>query len=125
MVSFHSCVFTRERPVTKINKLNILLILQIPIKYPKDIYHLGQMNLSAINPQPVHSAALFCIEFACMLTIVPFVISVAIFMVSNQGSNVLGAEFCICVLFLKIILLFVAFFYLMPSLFNGKFTVPA
>jgi hypothetical protein len=82
------------------------------------------MYYSAINPQPVHSAALFCIEFACMLTIVPFDICVAVFMVSNQGSNVLSTEFWISVLFLNIILLFVAFVDFTTTLFNGKFTAP-
>ena len=108
-----------------IDKLTVLLLLQIPINYSQAIYHLGKMYHPAINTQPVYSAALLGIEFACMLTIIPFVISVAVFLVSNHRNNVFSAEFWISVLFFKIILLFVAFFHLMPILFNGKFTVPA
>ena len=83
------------------------------------------MYYSSITTQPMYSAALYCIEFACLLTIVPFVISVAVFMVSNQGNNVLSAQFWICVLFLKFILLFVVFFYNTLFFFNEEFTVPA
>ena len=83
------------------------------------------MYYSAIHTQPVYSAALFFIEFACILTIVPFDICVAVFMVSTHDNNVLSTEFWITMVMLNIILLFVAFADFTATLFNGKFTTSA